>query len=117
MKKAAAVIWLFCFISLFVLSSCGISKDDLARSIKESFQDKMDTDSSYKKYQIKVQKVSLIKTGTSSYDGYVNILLGDEVHDVSISVTTNKSSYTWEIKPLAFSFLVQYRLKNLDIDW
>jgi len=88
--------------------------DKMASGIKESFQEKMDTDSAYKEYQMKVQKVSLIKTGPNSYDGYVNVLLGNELHDVSISVTTEGSSYEWEIKPLAFSFLLRYKLKNLD---
>jgi len=114
MKKVTVIIWLFCFMGIFILSSCGISKDKMARGIKESFQEKMDTDTNYKKYQMKVQKVSLIKTGSNSYDGYVNILLADESHDVSISVTTKGDSYEWEIKPLAFAFLVQYELKNFD---
>jgi hypothetical protein len=114
MKKAAAIIWLFCLMFIFLFSSCGISKDKMARGIKESFQEKMDTDSNYKKYHMKVQKVYLIKSGSNSYDGYVNVLLDDEAHDVSISVSTDGSSYNWEIKPLAFSFLVQYELKNFD---
>jgi len=114
MKKATVIVLIFCLTGIFILSSCGISTDKMARGIKESFQEKMDTDSNYKKYQMKVQKVSLIKTGPNSYDGYVNILLDDELHDVSIAVTTEGSSYEWEIKPLAFAFLVQYKLKNLD---
>jgi len=114
MKKATVIIWLFCSISIFLFSSCGISKDKITLGIKESFQEKMDTDQNYKKYHMKVQKVSLVKSGSNSYDGYVNVLLDDETHDVSISVTTEGSSYKWETKPLAFSFLVQYELKNFD---
>jgi hypothetical protein len=114
MKKAAVIILLFCFISIFILSSCGISKGEMERGIKESFQEKMDTDSTYKKYQIKVQNVTLIKSGSHTYDGFVNVLLDDETHDVSISVTVDGSSYMWETKPLAFSFLVQYELENFD---
>jgi hypothetical protein len=114
MKKATVIIWLFCFIGIFLLSSCGISKGEMERGIKESFQEKMDTDSTYKKYQIKVQKVTLIKSGSHTYDGFVNVLLDNETHDVSISVTTDGSSYMWETKPLAFSFLVQYELENFD---
>jgi len=114
MKKSTVIIWLFCLAYIFLLSSCGISKDKMAQGIKESFQEKMDTDPKYKKYNMKVQKVSLIKSGSNSYDGYVNVLLDDEIHDVLISVTTEGSSYNWEAKPLAFSFLVQYELKNFD---
>ncbi|MDR2597059.1 MAG: hypothetical protein LBC76_07050 [Treponema sp.] len=114
MKKATVIIWLFCFIGIFLLLSCGKSKSEMERGIKENFQEKMDTDSTYKKYQIKVQKVTLIKSGSHTYDGLVNVLLDDKAHDVSISVTTDGSSYIWETKPLAFSFLVQYELENFD---
>jgi hypothetical protein len=110
-------IFLFCFLATFLFSSCGISKDEMERNIKESFQEKMDTDSNYKKYAMKVQKVSLIKSGSNSYDGFVTVLLENETHDVSISVATDGSSYMWETKPLAFGFLMQYELHNLDIGW
>jgi len=116
MKKVTSIICFFCLICIFQLSSCGISREKMAQGIQESFQEKMNTDPAYKKYQMKVQKVSLVKSGSNLYDGYVNILLDNETHDVSISVTTEGSSYKWEIKPLAFSFLVHYELRNFDFE-
>jgi predicted small secreted protein len=107
MKKVTVVVSVFCFMGIFLLSSCGISRDEMERGIKQSFQEKMDTDSDYKKYEMKVQNISLIKSGSNSYDGFVTVLLGDETHDVSISVKTEGSSYMWETKPLAFGFLMQ----------
>jgi hypothetical protein len=118
MKKQFS-FWIFSLVvmtgSLF--SSCGISKSEMENGIRESFQEKMDTDSNYKKYGMKAQKVILIKSGSNSYDGFVTVLLYNETHDVSISVTTDGSSYMWETKPLAFGFLMQYELDNLDIGW
>jgi len=117
MKKANAIILSFCFMGIFLLSSCGISKDEIERGIKQSFQEKVNTDSNYKKYGMQVQSVYLIKSGSNTYDGFVTVLLDDETYDVSISVTTDGSSYMWETKPLAFGFLMQYELKNLDFGW
>jgi hypothetical protein len=117
MKRVTVIVYLFCFIGMFLLSSCGISKYEMERGIKQSFQEKMDTDSSYKKYGMKVQKIYLIKSGSNSYDGIATVLLDDEIHDVSISVKTDGSSYMWETKPFAFGFLMQYELENLDFGW
>jgi hypothetical protein len=102
---------------MVLLSSCGISKDELEHDIKQSFQEEMDTDSNFKKYGMKVQKIYLIKSGSNSYDGIVTVLLGDETHDVPISVKTDGYSHMWETKPLAFGFLMQYELENLDFRW
>jgi hypothetical protein len=60
---------------LLTLFSCGISKGDMEQGIKQSFQEKMDTDSSYKDYGMKVQKVVLVKSDSNSYDGFVTVLL------------------------------------------
>jgi hypothetical protein len=117
MKKKSFIIFSFCLFAVLSFSSCGISKDKMERDIKRSFQEKMDTDSSYKEYGMKVQKVFLIKSGSNSYDGFVTVLLYDDTHDVSISVKTDGSSYIWETKPLAFGFLMQYELENLDFSW
>jgi hypothetical protein len=117
MKRKTVIIWLFCFMGIFLFSSCGVSKGEMERDIKQSFQEKMDTDSNYKKYGMKVQSISLVKSGSNSYDGFVTVLLDEETHDVSISVKTDGSSYIWETKPLAFGFLMQYELGNINFDW
>lgn len=117
MKKTHTIIWVSCFMCIFLFFSCGMSKDKIERYIKQSFQEKMDTDSNYKKYQMKVQQVSLIKSGSNSFDGFVTVLLDDKTYDVSISVKTDGSSYIWETKPFAFGFLMQYELDNLKFDW
>jgi hypothetical protein len=117
MSKATVYVCLFCVVGIFLLSSCGISKDEMEREIKKSFQEKMDADSTYKKYGMKVQNVSLVKSGSNTYNGLVAVLLDGKTYDVSIEVTTDGSSYMYETKPLAFGFLLEYELKNLDFGW
>jgi hypothetical protein len=111
MKKAVVFASLFCFLCIFLLSSCGLSKGEIERGIKQSFQEELD--STYEKYGMKVQDVSLVKSGSNTYNGFVTVLLDDEKHDISITVTADRSSYMYETKPLAFSFLIGYELKSL----
>jgi hypothetical protein len=77
----------------------------------------MDNDSTYKKYGIEAQSVTLLKSGSNSYKGFVTVLFKEETHDVSISVATDGSEYTWTTDPVAFGFLIKYELENFDIDW
>ena len=100
------------FLIFLMLFSC-MDKSELEREIKKTFQQKMDTDPEYKKYGMKTQKVTLIKSGTYSYDGVVTVLLDGSAYDVPISVKADGSSVLWETKPLAFAFLFKHELKNI----
>ena len=106
---------LIIFLSLIILNlfSCRISKEEMEKSIVESFQKKMDTDADYKEYGMKVQKVGLIKTAPNFYEGIVTVLMDDNEYNISITVKTDSNSYMWETKEGAFNFLLQKRLKKL----
>ena len=116
MKRAFSVMCMSIVFStlVFALASCGISKGDMERGIEHSFQEKMDIDPLYSKYKIKVQKVTLVKSASNKYDGLVSVTLNDETHNVGITVESAGKEFTWETKPLAFSFLVKYELENFD---
>ena len=107
MKKTTTFSLLICFMGIFLFSSCGINKNEMEDSIKQSFQEKMDSDPYFKKYGMKVQKVVLIKTGSNSYDGLVTVLLKEESYNIRISVKTDSSAYMWETEPSAFTFLIR----------
>jgi uncharacterized membrane protein YvbJ len=96
-----------------IIYSYGDTKQSMENRIWQSFQEKLDTDSAYEKYGMKVQNVSLVKAGSNSYNGYVTVLLGNKTHDVSITVTKDGDSFMYETDPLAFAFLIGYELENL----
>jgi hypothetical protein len=100
---------------MFLVISCGLSKNEIQRQIKISFQEKLDAE--YSKYDMIVNNVILVKTGPNKYDGMVNLSLGEKKHDVSITVTADNDSFMWEVKPLAFAFLLQYELEEWSNEW
>jgi hypothetical protein len=58
MKKKQQIKHLICLclfvIAAGIMQSCGASKGAMERGIKESFQERMNTDSAYSKYGIQV---------------------------------------------------------------
>jgi len=110
MKYRTIIIFLGIIITLF---SCTISKAVLEDNIMESFQTKINTDAAFKDFNIKVQKVGLIKIEPNFYEGIVTVLMDDVKYNIPITVKTDSSTYTWETKEGAFKFLEQKRLERL----
>ena len=113
MKKRTLIHAFLALFSATLLFSCGTSKENLQNQIKSSFQEKMNNDESYSKYNIIVNGVTLVKASNNTYDGLVNVSLEDQKYDVPITVTTDGENMMWQTKPLAFGFLAQYELKKL----
>jgi len=112
MKRSELIFGFIVFVALNFVS-CGPSKSSLESDIKVSFQEKLDTDSDYKKYGMQTQKATLMKSGSNTYDGFATVLLGGNTHDVAISVTVDGTDYMWQTKPMAFAFLIQKELEDL----
>ena len=92
-------------MSIFLFSSCGISKKGMEDSIKQDFQETLDRDAFYKKYGMTVQKVVLTKIDSNLYDGIVTILLNEKSHNIRISVKRDGYECIWKAEPSSFSFL------------
>ena len=123
-KKTGKIVWTIIFIWIawatakyFIYDKPERDRTDMEYNIKRSFQKEMDTDSSYKEYGMKVQEVNLTKSGSHSYKGFVTVLFNKKTYDISITVTTDGSSYMWETKQSDFSFLIEYELNNFNWLW
>ena len=95
-------------LALVILSSCGMSKSDVESTVKRSFQEQVDTDPTYQKYEMKVLYVTLIETGSNKYEGTITVKIKNNTHNVSITVLADGNNVLWETKPMAFGFLMQY---------
>ena len=104
-----------CIITILLLTlfSCGISKDEMQQGIMKKQQETFDTDSFYKEFGLKIQEVSLLKTGSNTYDGIMTVLLEDERHNIPFTVKTDSDSYMWQIEADNLRFLTTYQLKKM----
>jgi hypothetical protein len=89
------------------LASCGMNKAEVERSVASRFQTRLDTDRAYSGYGMKVKTVSLVKSGSHTYNGYATVVLDGETHDIGIAVTVDGGNIIFETKPSAFAFLTE----------
>ncbi|MDR2186235.1 MAG: hypothetical protein LBO80_11320 [Treponema sp.] len=101
---------------IFLLASCGMSKAGIESRVAAEFQQSLDGDDDLSGYGMEVKSVSLVKTGSNAYDGYVTVALDGESHNIGITVTTDADDILLETDPFAFSFLAEKALENL-FDW
>jgi hypothetical protein len=86
----------------------------LSQSVEQSMQKKFDSDPSFSKYHIQVEKVGLIKQSGHKYDGIATVRTPrSSHHDVAIEVTYDGSKITWQAKPGALLFWPR-RICNVD---
>ncbi|MDR1307529.1 MAG: hypothetical protein LBK74_08150 [Treponema sp.] len=104
---------LFIPVIIALLASCGMSKGALERGVASRFQQFLDTDDNLSGYGMKVETVTLVKSGSYSYNGYVTVDLDGESHDVGITVTVDGSDFMFETTPFAFGFLVEKAVGDL----
>jgi hypothetical protein len=86
----------------------------LSQSVEQSMQEEFDSDPSFSKYHIQVEKVGLIKESGNKYDGIATVrTLRSSNHDVAIEVTYDGSKIMWQSPPGALQFLAQEDVQTL----
>jgi methanogenic corrinoid protein MtbC1 len=100
-------------VTLALLASCGMSKETVERRVASEFQQRLDKDADTARCGMEVRSVSLIKSGSAAYKGYITVTLDGETHDIGITVTTDASNILLETDPFAFSFLTEKSLEEL----
>jgi hypothetical protein len=117
MKPMAKKLFI-AFTLIILLAACGMSKAGVESRVAAEFQQSLDQNPDTSAYGMEVKSVSLVKSGSNVYDGYVTVALDGETHRVGIAVTVDGSDMMFKTEPFAFSFLAEKALENLfDFDW
>ena len=99
----------FIFVIVFLLFSCGLNKEAMQQGIMNKQQETFDNDPFYKDFGIVIQDVTLLKTGTNSYDGLMSVLIKNDKHNIPFTVKTDSNTYIWKIEADDLIFLLRYR--------
>lgn len=100
--------------SVFLIISCGLSKEEIAETVKTSMQETFDSDHQFREYGLKVVDVSVLGLSDRSYKGYVKVLHDGSTHNVTVDVLVDGESVAWEAPQGAFMFIAQKEFqKNL----
>lgn len=92
---------------LFLLMGCGPSKKQLEEQVMSMFQEKMDTDTQFKAYSLRVVSITLVSSGKNTYDGMAKLRYKGQEYDAPITVTSDGKTVMFQTKPGAFVFLLQ----------
>jgi hypothetical protein len=88
--------------------------EHLNQSVKQSMQERFDSDPKFSKYHIQVEKVQLIKESGNKYNGIATVrTLRSSDHEVAIEVTADESNMMWQAQPGALMFLAQEDMQAL----
>lgn len=107
------------FISVFIfsllLSGCNPSADKVAEMVRESVQETLTTNPSYKEYGLNVKSVAVIHESDRRYQGLVTVYLDGAEYKFPVSITADNDSVIWKSEPGAFSFIAQHQINKLQM--
>lgn len=95
------------FIILFTLifSACSSGRVDLERDIAFSINKGFIERPEYSKFDLKVERVNLLKKERNYYVGTVEIIFDGDIYKVGIKVITDNKKLLWKIDNEALLFL------------
>jgi len=96
-----------------IVAGCGLSKDDIADTVKTSTQQKFDSDSQFKDWHLWVTGVDVLSKGGNQYQGIAHIYHAGTSHDVPVEITVDGRDVMWQTAPGAFVFVLQKEMENL----
>jgi hypothetical protein len=97
-----------------LLSSCGLSKENIGETVKTSMQETLNNDPNFQEYNMQVDGVQVFQRGDNSYKGLVAIKYKGRSHDVSVEILVDGDNVMWEASPGAFMFVMQEELQQLE---
>lgn len=96
-----------------IFTSCGISNEEISNTVKSSMQDKFDTDTQFKEYNLQVLDVIVIKQSDNIYKGIAKLSYESSSYDVPVDITVDSKNVLWQIAPNSFSFIANKKIQNL----
>jgi len=90
---------------LLAMGGCWLTDQKIARTVKTSMQQSMDSDPQYAEKGIKVLAVKVNKVDDANYNGVATVEYKGEEHPVKIKIAIERSIYSWEPEPGEFSFI------------
>ena len=96
-----------------MVAGCGLSKDDIAATVKTSMQQTFDSDPQFRDWHLRVTGVQVLRKGGNQYQGMAKITYEGTSHDVPVEITVDGRDVMWQTAPGAFLFVVQKEMEKL----
>jgi VCBS repeat-containing protein len=96
-----------------LLVGCGMSTEQIGEAVKTSMQQKFDSDSQFKKWNLSVTMVQVLKQSENRFQGIATVVHEGTSHEVPVEITADDSNIIWQVQPGAFMFIGQKELQKL----
>jgi len=100
-----------------ILYGCSRSIDEISSFVKNNMQEKFNSDSNFKKYNLQVKKVTVMKIEGNKYKGIADVNFKENSYDVPIEIISDNKQMMWEAQAGAFAFIAQKEFQELQKDF
>ena len=105
--------FLFLIVMVLMVTGCGLSKEEIGKTVTTSIQEKFDNDKKIKKYNLKVKDIEILKKTKNEYSGFVSVYLKQEKYLISVDINIDGEDIMWKIENGALFFLCQEEIGKL----
>lgn len=114
MKKSKYLTWLGVVVGAAAIIFFWVIPMQAEKTVLISMQETLDNSPDFRRYDLQVQNVHLIRKGMSEFGGLASISYQGESYDVSITALASwDGSVIWEAGPGSFMFLIQKDLEDI----
>ena len=105
MKKAV-----FATILMLTLCGCRPSTDQIGEQVKVLLQEKLDQEPAFKKYNLVVSRVDVMREDGNKYRGIATVVMNGVEHSVTLVILADNDQIMYEADPKSFFFVLQQPL-------
>ncbi|VTU36138.1 OB-fold protein [Variovorax sp. PBL-E5] len=98
---------------VLALGGCGMSKDEVSATVKQSMQRKLDDDPAFKEFKLKVGAVDVLKQSDHSYKGIAHVQFDGEMQEIPVDIIVDGDSVAWNTGPGAFMFTARRAIQKM----
>lgn len=95
---------------VLIIQGCKPSKDWIAETTRQSIEETLRKDESFKDYEVAVQSVTVVQESDGKYQGLVKITLDNKEYTFPVVIIADRDNAIWRTEAGALSFLAQHEI-------
>lgn len=97
MKRYNVMLVLSLMVISLMFVACGISKDNIAETVKVSLQQKLTEQAMFKGHGLNVKSINVIHKNGNEYKGLATVTKGSKKAQIILDITVDGEQVMWQI--------------------
>jgi uncharacterized secreted protein with C-terminal beta-propeller domain len=111
--RASLVNIVAVMLTVVSIIGCSMSTEQIEETVKNSMQQKFNSDTQFKEWHLSVGHVQVLKESSNKFKGIATVAHEGTQHDVPVDITVDGSNVIWQVQPGGFMFIAQKELQKL----